>query len=97
MHVEVARSGTPKQAPTITRSGVWHGVFAIWTDLAGTANFVAEARRAIWSVDADATVFLTRTLQDIYEESMARTSFTLASAAGDSPQNTTRHPGELLS
>jgi putative ABC transport system permease protein len=54
-----------------------YAVFAIRTDRAGTANFVAEARRAIWSVDANIPVFLTRTLQDLYEQSMARTSFTL--------------------
>jgi len=54
-----------------------YGVFVIRTHRAGTANFVAEARRAIRSVDANVPVFLTRTLQDIYEESMARTSFTL--------------------
>ena len=53
------------------------GVFAIRTNRAGAANFVAEARRAIWSVDADVPVFLTRTLKEVYEESMARTSFTL--------------------
>ena len=54
-----------------------YAVFAIRTGRAGTANFVAEARRAIWSVNANVPVFLTRTLQDLYDASMARTSFTL--------------------
>ena len=54
-----------------------YAVFAIRTQRAGTADFVAEARRAIWSVDANVPVFLTRTLQDLYAASMARTSFTL--------------------
>jgi hypothetical protein len=42
-----------------------YGVFVIRINRAGTAHFVAEARRAIWSVDANVPVFLTRTLQDI--------------------------------
>jgi ABC-type antimicrobial peptide transport system permease subunit len=52
-------------------------VFAIRTNRAGNESFLAEARRAIWSVDANVPVFLTRTLKDIYDASIARTSFTL--------------------
>ncbi len=54
-----------------------YGVFAIRTNRAGTESFVAEARRAIWSVNSNVPVFLTRTLKDVYDDSMARTSFTL--------------------
>jgi len=54
-----------------------YGVFAIRTNRAGTESFLGEARRAIWSVDATVPVFLTRTLKNVYDESMARTSFTL--------------------
>jgi putative ABC transport system permease protein len=53
------------------------GVFAIRTNRAGTESFLGEARRAIWSVDASTPVFLTRTLKSVFDESMARTSFTL--------------------
>ena len=53
------------------------GVFAIRTNRAGTESFLAEARQAIWSVDANLPVFLVRTLKDVYDQSMARTSFTL--------------------
>ncbi len=53
------------------------GVFVIRTDRAGTESFIAAARQAIWSVDANAPVFLVRTLKAVYDESMARTSFTL--------------------
>jgi putative ABC transport system permease protein len=59
--------------PQITR----FGVFVIRTNRAGTESFLAEARRAIWSVDANVPVFLTRTLETVYDQSMARTSFTL--------------------
>jgi predicted permease len=54
-----------------------YAVFAIRTNRAGSASFLAEARKAIWSVDADVPVFRVRTLKDVYDESMARTSFTL--------------------
>ena len=52
-------------------------VFTIRTNRAGTEKFVGEARRAIWSVNANVPVYLTRTLQDLYDAAMARTSFTL--------------------
>jgi putative ABC transport system permease protein len=54
-----------------------YGVFVIRTNRAGTENFLAEARKAIWSVNASVPVFRVRTLKDVYDESMARTSFTL--------------------
>ena len=53
------------------------GVFVIRTKRAGTDSFLSEARRAIWSVDANLPVFQVRTLQEVYAGSMARTSFTL--------------------
>lgn len=56
---------------------VRYGVFAVRTDRAGSQAFIAEARRAIWSVDANTPVFLVRTMKDVYDASMARTSFTL--------------------
>jgi len=52
-------------------------VFAIRTKRAGTDGFLTEARQAIWSQNANLPVFLVRTLQDLYDQSMARTSFTL--------------------
>jgi hypothetical protein len=54
------------------------GVFLIRTDRAATEGFLNEARRAIWSVNANQPVFLVRTLGDVYDTSMQRTSFTLA-------------------
>jgi putative ABC transport system permease protein len=54
-----------------------YGVFVIRSNRAGTENFLAEARKAIWSVDASVPVFLVRTLKGVYDASMARTSFTL--------------------
>ena len=53
------------------------GVFAIRTNRAGTESFLTEARQAIWSQNANLPVFIVRTMKDLYDQSMARTSFTL--------------------
>jgi putative ABC transport system permease protein len=53
------------------------GAFVVRTNRAATESFLKEARQAIWSVDANLAVFLVRTLKDLYDQSMARTSFTL--------------------
>jgi putative ABC transport system permease protein len=54
-----------------------NGVFVIRTQRAGKESFLKEARQAIWSVDGNSPIFLVRTLKDVYDTSMARTSFTL--------------------
>ena len=56
-------------------------VFALRTKLAATESFLNEARQAIWSVDANLPVFRVQTLKDLYDLSMARTSFTLVMLA----------------
>jgi ABC-type antimicrobial peptide transport system permease subunit len=56
-------------------------VFLVPTKRAATENFLTEARQAIWSVDANLPVFRVRTLKDLYDQSMARTSFTLVMLA----------------
>ena len=57
------------------------GTFMIRTQRAGTESFLGEARKAIWSVNPNLPVFLVRTLKDVYDRSMARTSFTLVMLA----------------
>jgi predicted permease len=56
-------------------------VFLIRSDRAGVESFLKEARQAIWSVDANLPIFLVRTLKEIYDQSMSRTSFTLVMLA----------------
>jgi predicted permease len=56
-------------------------VFAVRTKRAATESFLTEARQAIWSVDANLAVFRVQTLKDLYDLSMARTSFTLVMLA----------------
>jgi predicted lysophospholipase L1 biosynthesis ABC-type transport system permease subunit len=56
-------------------------VFAVRTKRAATESFLTEARQAIWAVDASVPVFRVQTLKDLYDQSMARTSFTLVMLA----------------
>ena len=53
------------------------GVFIVRTSRAATQGFLTEARQAIWSVNSNLPIFLERTVQDLYDQSMARTAFTL--------------------
>jgi len=57
------------------------GVFLVRTNRAATESFQAEAKKAIWSINSNQPVFLIRTLKDVYDRSMARTSFTLVMLA----------------
>ena len=87
---DVYDNGVQQKAPTIVywpafMDTFWgndtlvqrFGVFLVRTDRAATEGFLNESRRAIWSVDASLPVFAVRTLQDLYDQSLARTSFTL--------------------
>jgi ABC-type antimicrobial peptide transport system permease subunit len=60
---------------------VGNGMFAIRSTRAGTEALLAEARQVIWSVNGRQPVFRVTTLQQLYEQSMAQTSFTLVMLA----------------
>jgi predicted permease len=51
--------------------------FAMRSNRAGTQAFINEMQQAVWAVNSNLAVDSIRTMQDIYSESMARTSFTL--------------------
>ena len=51
--------------------------FVVRSDRAGTEGFLSEVRQAVWSVNANLPVASVRTMQEVYDKSMARTSFTL--------------------
>ena len=51
--------------------------FAIRTPRAGSEALLNEIKQAIWAVNASLPVGSVRTLQEAYDKSMARTSFTL--------------------
>jgi predicted permease len=55
--------------------------FAIRSDRAGTQSFLAQVQQAVWSVNAGLPVASVRTMQEIYSQSLARTSFTLVMLA----------------
>jgi ABC-type antimicrobial peptide transport system permease subunit len=51
--------------------------FAIRSNRAGTEGFLNEVRQAVWSVNSSLPLASVRTMQEIYSQSLARTSFTL--------------------
>jgi predicted permease len=51
--------------------------FVIRSDRAGTEEFVNQVRQAVWSVNGSLPVAAVRTVRDIYDETLATTSFTL--------------------
>lgn len=51
--------------------------FVIRSDRAGTEGFLSQVRQAVWSVNASLPLASVRTMQEIYDESLATASFTL--------------------
>jgi predicted lysophospholipase L1 biosynthesis ABC-type transport system permease subunit len=51
--------------------------FVIRCDRAGTESFLTEVRVAVQSVNSDLPLASVRTMQEVYDKSVARTSFTL--------------------
>jgi len=56
-------------------------VFAVRSPRTGTAGFLKEVQKAVWSVNPDVPLANVRTLEDIANKSMARTSFALVMLA----------------
>ena len=54
---------------------------AVRSDAAGSESLISAMRRAVSSVNTNLPVFLTRTMKDLYDDSMARTSFALVMLA----------------
>jgi predicted permease len=61
-------------APTIAFGSA---TLLVRSDRAGTEGFVRELQSAVWAVNADLPLADVRTLADVYEQSLARTSFAL--------------------
>jgi ABC-type antimicrobial peptide transport system permease subunit len=55
--------------------------YVIRSDRAGSSAFVGEISKAVWSVNPNLPVASVRTLQEIYDRSLATTSFTLVMLA----------------
>jgi predicted permease len=65
--------------PTITAAR--SVTFAVRSDRAGTEGFLKEVQQAVWSVNGNLPLASVRTMQDIYGQSLARTSFALVMLA----------------
>jgi predicted permease len=88
---DVRENGVGEKAPAIVywpplTDNAFGGVmraatFVIRSDRAGTESFLNQVRQAVWSVNASLPVASVRTMQAIYDESLARTSFTLVMLA----------------
>jgi predicted permease len=74
-----AKSGDYKGADAIDSSRAT--TFVVRRDRAGTKDFVNEVQRAVWRVNANLPVASVRTMEEIYGQSLARTSFTLVMLA----------------
>jgi predicted permease len=87
-------SGVDQKAPTIVMWPILMDNFAgnktfVWRSLAyiirsgrtGTRGFVDEIGKAVWQVNPNVPLANVRTLQSIYDKSLARTSFTLVMLA----------------
>jgi predicted permease len=85
---DVRDDGGTKKAPTmvywpIMMTNFWGDqthvsrsvTYAVRSERTGSTGLLKELRQAIWSVDANLPVADVRTLGDIYNRSMARTSF----------------------
>jgi predicted permease len=51
--------------------------FVIRTERAGTEGFLNEVRQAVWSANSNLPLASVRTMEEVYDKSVARTSFTL--------------------
>ncbi len=51
--------------------------FVVRSDRAGTEGFLKEIREAVWSTNSNLPLASVQTMKDVYDKSVARTSFTL--------------------
>ena len=64
-----------------TFDAIHAATFAVRSDRAGTEAFLSEIQQAVWSVNPSLPLASVRTMQEIYSQSLARTSFTLVMLA----------------
>ena len=79
---DVHEEGVQQKAPeTVYWSGPADSMrtvtFAVRSERSGTQSFLNEIRQAVWSVNSNLALASMRTMQEVYDASLARTSFTL--------------------
>jgi predicted permease len=65
----------------IEMGGLRTVTYVIHSNRAGTESLLEEMQKAVWSVSSDLPLASVQTMQQIYDHSMARTSFTLVMLA----------------
>jgi ABC-type antimicrobial peptide transport system permease subunit len=70
------RYATPPQM-----DGLRFVTYVIHSDRAGTTGFLNEMQQAVWSVNGNVPLASVETMQNLYSQSLARTSFTLVMLA----------------
>jgi predicted permease len=80
---DVYEDGVHQKAPGCVYwpAGTRSIALAIRSDRTGTESFLTQIRQAVWAVNANLPLAQVRTLGDVYNQSMARTSFTLVMLA----------------
>jgi cell division protein FtsX len=88
---DVREKGVQENAPEIVywpsltnilgKPGSWDVIrtvtFVVRSERSGTAGFLDEVRQAVWSVNSNLPLASVRTMQEVFDKSVARTSFTL--------------------
>ncbi len=81
---DVRENGVSEKAPSIV---YWPPItqrsvtYVVRSDRTGTASFLSEIRSAVSAVNSELPLTSLRTLQDLYDHSLARTSFALVMLA----------------
>jgi predicted lysophospholipase L1 biosynthesis ABC-type transport system permease subunit len=57
------------------------GAFMIRSSRTGSSGFVQDVSRAVWSINPDLPLAYVRTMREVYDKSLARTSFALVMLA----------------
>lgn len=70
-----------RYAPRPAMDGLRFVTFVLHSDRTGTTGFLNQVQQAVWSVDDNLPLASVQTLQDVYSQSLARTSFTLVMLA----------------
>jgi len=82
----LARDPTPVAFWPLSQADWWEEpihtarnvAYVVRSDRVGTPGLLDEVRRAVWAVNADLPISGVRTLRDLFDRSMARTSFAMA-------------------
>jgi ABC-type antimicrobial peptide transport system permease subunit len=88
---DVRENGVAEKAPSIVYwppltndlygshkvDAVRTATFVVRSQRAGTDSFIRQIQQAVWSVESKLPVASVRTMQDIYDQSLSRASFTL--------------------